>query len=474
MDADRIESVVHRFYRDVAAVTPGDVLIVGVSGGPDSMALLQLTYDLREAIGLEPHVAHFDHGLRPDSADDADFVIETAVGLELPVTVESGDVRALGRERGKGTEEAARAARHDFLERVRTGVGGRYTVLGHNLEDQAETILMRLFRGAGTVGALGMRPVSGSLIRPLLGVSRNTILEYCGRRGINYRIDPSNQTPNADRNRLRLQIMPEIRRIWSGVDSVLARDADLLREDAEVLAWAARAAVEAIRMPGRGGRIELRRGALRQLPAPVARLVLKTVMSETGCPLSPPKSLLDGALRFCTARQAGGRMDFGAGVEILRGHDSVLIQSTSTKPGRISDCSVLRVPGSTCIRGISLTIESTLIVDPAGVGEAADSVRNANPTVAVLDYDAIEKPIIIRRRHRGDRFVPFGHTSETTLSRLLMDRHISWWKRDAIPVVAGRNGIVWIGGIEIDDRYQVTGSTESVLRLRLVDENSGP
>ena len=469
LKVDSVEREVRRFYVEDAGVRAGDRIVVAVSGGPDSSALLHLTYDLRHELAFDLHVAHFDHKLRNQSAGDAEFVRKMAFELGIPVVIEAAGANEIARRRGTGMEDAARRARYDFLERTRLRLGGRFVAVAHNLEDQAETLLLRLFRGAGTTGAAAMRPVSGSLVRPVLDVSRAAILEYCRRREVSYRTDHTNAEAIADRNRLRLNVMPELRRVWPGIDSVLARNAQLFAEDASALEWAAGIALESVRIPSREGQIEVSRPALRNLPPHVVRLVLRRAAMHAGRTQPPPKVRLDAVLDFCLSPRGGGRVSMGGGVEVLRGYDTALFKSDRHELARILGDARLRPPGAVNIPGLSMAIKSRIIEDSREVASIKESFPTDAPDRAFLDYATVEEPLFVRRRRRGDRLRPLGAAADVSLSRFLIRRRVPFWQRDATPVVAGASGIVWLGGLEIDSRHRVANRTNNILELRLVD-----
>ena len=468
LKVDSVEREVCRFYVEDAGVRAGDRIVVAVSGGPDSSALLHLTYDLRHELAFDLHVAHFDHRLRDQSADDAEFVRKTALELGVPVVIEAAKVNEIARRRGTGMEDAARRARYDFLERTRSRLGGRFVAIAHNLEDQAETLLLRLFRGAGTAGAAAMRPVSGALVRPILGVSRKAILEYCAWRGAAYRTDHTNAEAIADRNRLRLNVMPELRRVWPGIDSVLARNAQLFAEDASALEWAAGTALESVRIASSEGQIEVSRPALRNLPPHVLRLVLRRAAMRAGRTQPPNKARLDAVMDFCLSPRGGGRMSMGGGVEVLRGYDTALFKSERHEPARILGDARIEPPGAVNVPGLRKAVKSRIIADRREVQTVKESFPTQDPDTVFLDYATVEEPLFVRRRRRGDRFRPLG-AGDVSLSRFLIQRRVPFWQRDATPVVAGASGIVWLGGLDIDSRYRITDRTSNILELRLVD-----
>ena len=190
-------------------VPDGAPLVLAVSGGPDSMALMHVVVEAARGHAWGPHVAHLDHGLRSDSAQDAQFVTDAASQLGLEVTIHKTDVAALAVERGDGLEEAGRVARYAFLEEVAAASGPDAVVLtAHNADDQAETVLLHLARGTGLAGLSGIAERRGRILRPLLGERRASLRQALDSAGIRYRIDPSNEDPRFSRNRARADLLP--------------------------------------------------------------------------------------------------------------------------------------------------------------------------------------------------------------------------------------------------------------------------
>lgn len=257
--ADRMLRKVRSAIERHSMFGPGDGVLIGLSGGPDSVALLDVLATLAPELGLRLHAAHLNHMLRGKAADeDEEFSARLACRYGIPITRERADAALCAREHGLSPEDAARAVRYAFFTRVAKELGISKLALGHNLDDQAETVLLRLIRGAGVPGLGGIHPVrvhAGTLtvVRPLLWVGRDEILGYLAARDLDFRTDASNLEPVYRRNFIRLSLIPAIEReINSSVKEVLARTADLAREDEEFLAEAARAALERVRLGARG------------------------------------------------------------------------------------------------------------------------------------------------------------------------------------------------------------------------------
>jgi len=264
-------------------VTPGaGRLLVGLSGGPDSVALLDALVLLRRRRRHEVHAAHLDHGLRSGSRDDVAFCRVLCRDLDVPLHVAEADVRARAQREPGGLEQAARRERYAFLERTRLDTGAAFTAVAHTRDDQAETLLLHLLRGAGTQGLGAMRGRVGALVRPLLAVSREQVLAHLRERGLSWREDPSNDDLSLLRNRVRHELLPYLEaRFNPRLRATLARTAGLLSDEAAHLREEAGALLARI---GRrdGDAMVLERRPLVEAPLPVARVVVRQAIEKTG------------------------------------------------------------------------------------------------------------------------------------------------------------------------------------------------
>jgi tRNA(Ile)-lysidine synthase len=256
--------------------------VVGLSGGPDSVALTDALASLRRRRGFRVVAAHLDHGLRPDSAGDAAFCAALCERLGVPLRSAAADVRSrAARERG-GLEQAARRERYAFLRRVRKEEKAAVIAVAHTRDDQAETLLLRLLRGAGATGLAGMRALAADVVRPLLGVSRDEVIAHLHGRGLAWREDPTNADTAHRRNRLRHELLPYLEaRFNPRVREALARTAAILADEAAHV----RAEAEALlaRAAGReGDGVVLSRPALLAAPAAVARAAIRQALARTG------------------------------------------------------------------------------------------------------------------------------------------------------------------------------------------------
>lgn len=270
-------AAVERTIRAHAMLAPGDAVVVAVSGGPDSMALLDALVRLAPTWRLRLHAVHVDHGLRPDSGEDAAWVADRVRAMGLLPDVVRVDAAAHARAHRLSLEAAARQLRYRELERARRRVGAARIAVGHHRDDVAETVLLRLCTGAGSDGLAGIPPVRGAIVRPLIERSRAEILAYLAARGLPWREDPSNRDLRFPRNRIRHELLPWLERhVNPRVRAALARTAALLRDEVEWLEAEARRSLEELaRPPADGSWLELDAAGLMALPAALQRRVLR-------------------------------------------------------------------------------------------------------------------------------------------------------------------------------------------------------
>ena len=300
-------AAVDRALRAAGMPPRGGTLVVGLSGGADSVALLDALASLRRRRGFRVVAAHLDHRLRPGSAEDAAFCEALCARLDVPLRTGAADVRArAARERG-GLEQAARRERYAFLRRVEDEEGAVAVAVAHTRDDQAETLLLRLLRGAGATGLAGMRPRSGDVVRPLLGVSRQEVLAHLRERGLAWREDPSNADTAHRRNRVRLELLPYLEeRFNPGIRAALARTASLLADEAAHVRAGAEALLAGIARE-EGGALLLRRPPLADAPSAVARAAIRQALLRAGGLAQVGALHVDTILQMARAKAPSGR-----------------------------------------------------------------------------------------------------------------------------------------------------------------------
>jgi len=430
----------------------GESVIVAVSGGADSVALLHLLHALAPAWRLALHVVHVDHGLRSDSAEDATFV--RALGAELGVPVEVARVHV-----GPGSvEAAARAARYAALEGWAERVGAARIAVGHTLDDQAETVLMRVLDGAGVRGLAAIPPVRGRVIRPLIDLRRHALRAMLTTAGIAWREDATNRDPKFRRNRIRHELLPVLQASYStDVVEALARVARLARESVDALDRAA--ALELDRLTASHAAspraIILPRSGLAAVPAAVAAEVLRQAAARLGS-RAPLRAWAYRGLRRVLAPIPPRRPFRLGGLTIEVSGDRIRIGG---RPPVLTP-QMLSIPGRVEFPEIGCALEARLL--PA----AGYTVPRVAERVA-FDAAVVPRELLVRARRRGDRLVAFG-AGARRLKTLLIDAGIPRWDRNRLPIVEANGQILWVAGVRRAAAGAVTDATREVVEIRLL------
>ncbi len=429
-------------------VAPGATLVIAVSGGTDSLALLHLLYTLQTAKSLTLHVATFDHGLRGDaSAADARFVVETAQLFNLPVTVGTGDVRALAKTWRIGIEAAARRARYDFLADVARKVQAEAVVTAHHAGDQAETVLMHILRGSGTNGLQGMAvqaTVPGhediALIRPLLATPRADLAAYCVENDLHPREDATNADTDHLRNKIRHDVMPLLRQINPQVETALLRLADIMQIDNDYLRVAFEREV-APHITHSEGRVTIDRTQFNAWHPAMQRRALQFAaaqINEVGATIGYDH--ITEALRIAISGGTGAISQFAGGVHLRVDYKILVIERADATPILPSRLPLLQ-PG----QRVTLTVPGETLIPGANWSLIAshDPIAGAFSIIAPSG-----SPLLLRTRQPGERFATRdmkGHTR--SIKKWMIDRKIPRHLRDRLPIVEinGHSAAIFMG-----------------------------
>jgi tRNA(Ile)-lysidine synthase len=407
--------------------------VVALSGGADSVSLLDVLASLAAAGAFRVVAAHLDHGLRPDSAADAAFCEDLCRRRGVRLRAGRADVRArAARDRG-GLEDAARAERYAFLRSVRESEGAVGIAVAHTRDDQAETVLLRLLRGSGLSGLSGMRARSDDLIRPLLGFGREDVIAHLRARGLSWREDPTNADLAIARNRVRGELIPYLEAHFNPrLRETLARTAAVLAGEADLREGLAEPASPL----GDGPRVTLPRGRLSAVPRAAARLRLRRALDAAGglrgIGLLHVERILDLAVR---EGSSGRRIALPGNREAAIHFDEVRI-GPARPPAAAFDLP-LTVPGEVVLPG-----GDSLSARPA---RGPAMARGASAVVAVPEGD-----LAVRTRRPGDRVESAGR--DMSLKRFLMAQGVPAGERGLLPLVAAGPRVVWMPGLALGGR----------------------
>jgi tRNA(Ile)-lysidine synthase len=447
-------------------LVPGDGVVVGVSGGPDSAALIHCLAALRPSWSLRLVVAHLNHQLRgAASRKDALFVEGLARRLGLPCERDSRDVASYSKEHRLSLEEAARVLRYRFFEEVSARVGAQKIAVGHQADDNAESVIMHLLRGTGPKGLAGIPPVrEGGIIRPLIESTRSDIVCFLEKEGIPYVEDRSNLDPQFLRNKVRGKLLPLLRDDFNPrVVGSLNRLSAIMREEEDFWELRVEEALREVLLERSPGGVALSAYALKDLHlALFRRLVRRAVRLLKGDLTRVGHDHVQAVVNLVRGASPSGQVHLPHGVTVLLDRNELRFFWGS--PTQWSDFRYeIFSAGTTFIREINAYLTISLH-DLKEVGEP----EVYPPTTAFFDLDAIAMPLTARSFKEGDKFRPLGMSGHQKVKDFFINRKIARSKRQRCPLLLSGGKIIWVGGHSIDDRVKITAKTERLLKAELL------
>lgn len=443
---------------------------MGVSGGADSVALFHILFRLREELELALYISHLNHMFRGDEArTDARWVASLARKFDIPSIIEDINVPAYMIEHNLPAQVAARQVRYQFYRRVAAENGCSRVALGHHADDQAETILINLIRGAGTSGLKGIPPVREDFfVRPLIEARRKQIESYCLLQGLSYRQDSSNLKPVYTRNRVRMELIPLLEKKYNpAVVASLNRLAGIMREENDHMEAAAEKALERITIHAVPGEVWLSLQDLTDISPALLRRILRMVYRRMAGESRTPDyehvekalALLDGSLP--------ARLVWPSGILLFKRYGRLEITKSGAREDVPYYCYPLNIPGETYIPETGMCIESEIM----DIINAPDPMT-LPPGEVLLDQAKLFGPVAVRRRRNGDLFWPLGFKGTIKLKKFLIDRKIPREERDFIPLITSGEEIVWAAG-RPGEKWKVTRDTEKCLYLKIARVDQG-
>lgn len=449
-------------------ISPGERLLVAVSGGPDSTALLHFLWTHREEWGISLVVGHLHHGIRGREADEeADFVSALCQDWGIPCKVGKTDVPSLRFTKHWTMQEAARYARYEFLLKTAVEYQAQAIATAHTADDQAETVLMALLRGAGPRGLAGIPPLSErrvgdatlKIIRPFLEVWRTEVLDYCQAHALSFREDSSNRKTLYLRNRVRHHLIPLLSAEYnSKIKMALCRLGDILREEDRYLRAQAISLLSTLLEPGDAFSFQLKREGL-----PKDLALLRRVLYEALQCLEVEPTW-DSIQRLVEALQSPSLPSFTLpGALMVSVHPEALSLQKAGKASPPSFDVPLEIPGVIDLPDLQLRIEALLLSK-----EEESSYPLLEAGSAKLDYGRVKGPIRVRSWRPGDRLRPLGLGGTKKLQDLFVDRKVPRSERHKIPIFVDEEKILWVPGLALSEEVKVQDTTRQILFLRLL------
>lgn len=474
----KLLQIVEKTIATYGMLKPKDSVVIGVSGGPDSVALLHVLFLIAPRLSLKLGVAHLNHCLRHDDSDkDAQFVETLSKGYNLTCYTHKVDVRKYGIENKLSLEEAGRRVRYTFLNRVANTYQYNKIAVGHHSDDNAELILMNLFRGSGTQGLSGIPPVRDQkIIRPLIGLSRSEIIDFLSQIKLEYVSDASNTNTHHLRNRVRHDLIPLLKTAYNPkISDILNRLSSILRSEEEWIGDIVHHFYEKTVLDVKEKRIQLSVSMLNRYHSALQRRIIRMTIEKIKGDLRRIQFVnVDSVIGLLRKRSAYGKVDLPGGIRIQR-DGNVLYVSKETR--MLRDVSEKHSRSNTLFsfeyqikkfESVFIRELGAHIVFTEMPMEKVPDYRLTGQHTSFFDKDTLSFPMVIRNFRPGDAFKPLGAGGTQKLKKFFIDKKIPRDERIRCPILLSRGKIIWVVGHRIDESVKLMPSTRNVLKVELL------
>ena len=442
---------------DNSLLSAEDSVLIALSGGPDSVALLHILTRLKNSLRLNLNAIYINHGLRPRAAAKEElFCAALCQKFDVNLRLVAVDIKALATGSKKGIEETARNFRYEQFEKLAAELKCSKVALGHHFDDRVETILFRFLRGTGPAGLKGIPMSRGKIIRPLFDTTKQEIFDYLKKHNLKYCLDKSNSQTEFKRNYIRNRLLPEIRtKLNPAVDRGIISLSEIISEEELYLEKIADKAYKKCVTRSPAGKLILASERFAGYDLWVQRRVIRRCIAEVSkTQLTPSKEVVGRVIEVAAGKKKA--VSVPGNLECQRiGQELYLHQKAPlTFLERIEI-------GSKCkIEVLGATLSAKLLKQ----GNQSLLKKRQSPDV-IVDFGKVRPPLLVRSIRAGDRFCPLGLKGSKKVSDYLVDRKVSRPLRDEVPVVADRRGILWLVGYEIDERVKMDSTTTERLKI---------
>jgi len=467
---DKLVERVELWAEKLDVLKPGTVVVVGVSGGADSVCLLDILHKLCSKRAFSMVAVHVNHMLRGEESDeDERFVKSLCENYGIPLKVFKEDVTGFANENGCSIEEAGRIIRYKNMMKVLDEQGAAHIAVAHHRDDQAETVFLNILRGAGIDGLCGMSDINDKIIRPLLEAGKTEIEAYIKRNGLSYRTDSSNYENTFLRNVIRNVVFPEIK-LRTGMDlpASLLRMQSLLKTDRDFLAQYAEEKFKELLISEDRNMVVLKRSKVKELHQAIAGRIIRIAWERIAGSLRGLESVhVNMALNIITGD--GNKVsELPKGVRVTCEYDTVAFETDTACENPEPFALRLDVPSTVELPAYEMIIETMLIARDEYVKKSGETKKAKESSLTQLfDYGKIKEGIYIRSRMPGDVFFPYNSSGKKKLKDFFIDSKIPKYIRGSVPLLADGKNIIWVIGYRTADNYKVTGSTELLLYVNI-------
>lgn len=440
----------------------GERVVIALSGGPDSTALMAVLAHVAKELDLRLIVAHFNHGLRGAESDEDEKFSRDLAQKEGLVFVSKKMTKGK-KEKGVSPEDFYRRERYNFLNKVAENYQAQKIALGHNLQDQAETVLLNLLRGSGLEGLKGFLPIrDGKFIRPLMETSREEIITFLNKEGIPYCKDSSNEDSKYLRNQIRYELIPYLKEKFNPkIEENLTQMAEILRSEDEFIKQTVANTMKSLFIQRQPNQILLKIDNINKLHLAIRLRLYKTFLES----FNPTKNgfsfiHIKALDNLAQKSESGKRIVLPLGIEARCEYEMLVLEQRENISKQIEYQYIMNVPGSCYIEEKNLTVRSELITKEHLVKSKKNEVY--------LDFDKIQQPLIIRNRKDGDWFQPLGMRGRQKIKNFFIDHKVPRDKRDEMMLLVDNLSVIWIENMHLNDRVKITSNTKNVLKISIV------
>ncbi|KAE9636211.1 tRNA lysidine(34) synthetase TilS [Defluviitalea raffinosedens] len=451
---------IYKIIKEYNMIQKDNNIIVGVSGGADSMCLLHLLKQVSRIVPFKITAVHINHGIRGKEAEeDAAYVRDICKAWDIPCFIYNIDVKKEALKRKCSEEEAGRAVRYEIFEKVREETHGDKIAVAHNMNDQAETVLMQLFRGSGMKGLGGITPVRDHIIRPLLEFTRDEIEQYCLENHIHYRQDYTNALNIYTRNKIRNELIPFIKKNFNpNIVKTLYNMSTLLREEESFLNDEANKHLKLCIKEEKAHLVILDNPLFCSYHPVLQKRIIRIVLERLRGQLKniDLNHVLD--VIELSRKGTGKKLCLPNDIIVKRQYEDLIFQAGEELFEGF--CYDVSVPSTIFVKELNAKVE-VIVLDKENF-----NLSHQNTCTKSFDYDKIETGLHIRTKQPGDRILLKNGTKK--LKDFFIDEKIPRDERDRIPLLADGNKILWVIGYRYSDAYKITSSTEKVLQVRWI------
>jgi tRNA(Ile)-lysidine synthase len=439
----------------------GSMILIGLSGGADSVCLLHVLTMLREKYLLSLNALYIDHGLRPGETDlEIRFCSKICEHHGIPFSTKPIDVKSYAKTGKLNMQEAARQLRYRTYEETAYEINANKIALGHTADDQAETILMRLFRGSGPTGLAGIPPVRKNIIRPLIEVERKEIESFLDSEGIAFITDSSNAKKDYLRNRVRLSLMPMLRVFNPDITGTLSKTAAIFREEERYFEILVTKTLMKLISRKTETRIELFLAPFEIMDKVIMRRVLRRAVDETKGLRGVSFIHIEDMANLIKTGSPGDRLYLPNGIRVIKDYSTLIL--TSEAPLTLSSCT-LNIPGETILKEAGVLIKAS----ESEIMQLEAAEQGIWKSYGIFDANTFRLPLTARPRKNGDCFYPLGFGKRRKLQDFFVDQKVPRDERNRVPLIVSGDEILWVVGHRADDRFKVTEKTRRVIRLEV-------